>query len=196
MTGSATRERDDETLLRIAARDPDSVGSREAASELLRRYHRQVYLWCFRYVRDPDRAMDLTQDVLLRAYRAMSSFEGRSRFSSWLFVIARNCCLKAVSAPALLVDEDADPDAAEHPAAAPDAAYERAEDEERLRQLMMDKLDEAERRALWLRCIERLSVESITKVMGLENATGARALLQRARRRLRAALEESGRAVS
>jgi hypothetical protein len=40
-----------------------------------------------------------------------------------------------------------------------------------------------------MRCYERFAVEDITETLRLEGATGARALLQRARRKLRAALE-------
>jgi RNA polymerase sigma-70 factor, ECF subfamily len=44
-------------------------------------------------VREHEQALDLAQEALLGAYRGLVSFEGRSGFASWLFVIARNCCL-------------------------------------------------------------------------------------------------------
>jgi len=46
------------------------------------------------------------------------------------------------------------------------------------------------REALWLRCFEHMPVDEIGRVMRLENASGARGLLQRARRKLRAALAQ------
>jgi len=181
----------DEQLVERAVRDLAGPAGRAAASELLGRHRRAVYLWCWRYVRDHDRALDLAQDVLLAAYRALPSFEGRSKFGSWLFVIARHRCLKAVRPPSLLRDEEAEIDDLPHPDGDPQHLVERHEDEERLRRLLMDHLDEDERRALWLRCFERMPVEEIGRVMRLDNVTGARALLQRARRRLRAALERA-----
>jgi len=181
----------DEELVQRAVRDHGGPAGRAAASELLGRHRRAVYIWCWRYVRDPDRALDLAQEVLLAAYRALPGFESRSKFGSWLFVIARNCCLKAVRGPSLLRDDEAEIDDLPHPDGDPQRLVERHEDEERLRRLLVDHLDEDERRALWLRCFERMPVEEIGRVMRLENATGARALLQRARRRLRAALDRA-----
>jgi DNA-directed RNA polymerase specialized sigma24 family protein len=105
-----------------------------------------------------------------------------------LFVIARNCCLNAVTAPALLRDDDAVLEAL--PSDEPDPAerVERLQDQEAARRLMMEVLDDEERQALWLSVYERLPVEEITRTMALSNATGARGLLQRARRKLRAAV--------
>jgi RNA polymerase sigma-70 factor (ECF subfamily) len=189
MTDVAAQEPDDQRLFEIAVGDPGGSAGRAAASRLLGRHQRQVYLWCRRYVRDHERALDLAQDVLLSAHRSMASFEGRSRFSSWLFAIARNKCLNSVAAKRLLVDDEADPDAMADAAPPPEAALEVEQDEERVRRLLMEHLDPLEREALWLSCFERMPVEEITRVLRLDNATGARGLLQRARRRLRAALD-------
>src|SRR4029079_1288000 len=104
-TGAGART--DEELVLDFQRDPQGAVGRGAASELLGRYQRRVYLWCHRYARDTEGALDLSQDVLTRAWRGLGSCGGRSKFSSWLFVIARNCCLNAVTAPALLRDDDA-----------------------------------------------------------------------------------------
>ena len=185
-------EDDDRQLLDTARRDPASAESRNAASELLRRHQRQVYVWCFRYTRDHERAIELAQDVLLSAYRSLGTFEGRSQFSSWLYMIARNRCLRAVRAPRLVRDDDVDLDALPHPDGNPERLFEDREGEERLRRLVMDHLDADERQALWMRCFERLPVEEIGRTLQVDNISGARALLQRARRKLRAALEQEG----
>ena len=54
--------------------------------------------------------------------------------------------------------------------------------------LVADCLDGVERQALRLRCFERMPVDAITTALDLKESTGARAVLQRARRKLRAAL--------
>ena len=182
-------EPDDEKLLALAIRHPGTPLGRSAASRLLGRHQQRVYLWCRRYMTDHERALDLAQEVLLSAYRAMPSFEGRARFSSWLFAIARNKCLNAVRGKRLLVDDAVDPDAVAAEQALPEAALELEQNEQRLRDVLARHLAPDEREALWLSVAERLPVEEITRVMKLENATGARGLLQRARRRLRAVLE-------
>jgi len=189
MSEAAPFDPSDEELLARHVADPGGTAGRAAASVLLGRWQRRVYVWCHRYVRDPERALELAQEVLLRAYRSMASFEGRSRFGSWLFAIARNRCLNEIAAPRLLRDDDVELDTLPSTDGSPERNLEELQDEEQIRRLLETALDEQEREALWLRCFERLPVEEITVVMGLDNATGARGLLQRARRKLRAALE-------
>ncbi|MGM9748097.1 MAG: RNA polymerase sigma factor [Candidatus Cryptobacteroides sp.] len=46
---------------------------------------------------DSQRADDLAQDALLKAYLAFERFEGRSRFSTWLFRIAYNCFIDSLA---------------------------------------------------------------------------------------------------
>lgn len=182
-------ERPDDALVRAIQGDPDGPAGRAAASELFARYQKRVYLWCLRYTRERERALDLSQDVFARAWKALPGYAWRSTFSWWLFVIARNCCLNAVTAPSLVRDDAADLDALPAPTLDPADAFEQALDERAAHRLLMEHLDEQERLALWMRCFERLPIETITESLGLANATGARGLLQRARRKLRAALD-------
>ena len=182
-------EPDDGALLDAFLSDPEGVSGRRAVSELFGRYQRRVYLWCYRYVRDRERALELAQDAFARAWRALPSFGRRSRFSWWLFVIARNVSLNAVAAPSLLRGDAALLDGVPSVAPGPAERFEQEQDWEAARRLMLDHLDDQERMALWRCCYERMPLDGITRVLGLENATGARGLLQRARRKLRAALE-------
>ena len=187
----------DEELLSRARGHSEAAARAAAASELFGRYRKRVYLWCFRYVHDHDRALDLAQDALLSAWRALDSFEDRSRFSSWLFAIARNRCLSAVRPVSLSRDPEVEPDDLYDAAPGPERGLEERQDEERLIELMRAVLDENERQALSLRCFERLSVDEITRMLSIEGASGARGVLQSARRKLRAALarraeEEAG----
>ena len=181
--------RPDEELVGEVLRDPDSRAGVLAASALLERYQQRIFAWCYRYVRERERALDLTQDVLARIWSGLPSFGQRSQFSWWVFVITRNRCLNAVQAPSLLEDDVALADELASKAPGPHEALEQQEDEEAVRRLMMEHLDDQERLALWLCCFERMPLDRITEALGLETATGARGLLQRARRKLRAALD-------
>jgi RNA polymerase sigma factor (sigma-70 family) len=182
--------RPDEDLVRLANDGRDTVAGRTAATALLARYRRPVYLWCYRYVGDHEQALDLSQEVLMRAWQSLEAFEGRSKFSSWLFAIARNCCLNQVRRVKLFGDDEPDYDRLAGVQANPARDLEEREEEERLIGLMRATLEPVEWKVLWLRCFERLPVEEITRVLEIDSVSGARGLLQRARRKLRAAMSE------
>ena len=179
----------DEILAGIAAADPMTPRSRDAASELLGRYRRRVYMWCYRYVRDHEKAMDLAQDALLNAYRGMGSYRSGSRFVSWIYAIAKNRCFNELRRPNLMAEEEIDFDAIPAGEEDPAETLVRKLDEESLLRLMHENLDEKEQEVLWLRCFERMPIDMITEVLEIHQASGARGLLQRARRTLRAAIE-------
>ena len=187
--------RDDEALLDVVRNADDPARRRDASAELLLRYRDAVYAWCLRYTRDHERALDLSQDVMVTAWEKIGSFEGRSKFSSWLFAVTRNRCIDASRRVDVLSD-DAISEEHPDPSPLPDSIVIDGRDEDRLLDLIRRELDDEEQRAIWLRCIERMPVEEITVVLGVSGTSGARALLQRARRKLRAALDrDSGRMV-
>ena len=49
-----------------AVHAPGDHTRRQAASRLLSRHQDRVYVWCYRYVRDHERALELSQEVLMR----------------------------------------------------------------------------------------------------------------------------------
>ena len=191
MSGTAREPESDEALVSRAQSDPEGADGRAALEVLFARYDERVYAWCRRFVRDHERALELAQDAMLLAYRGIRGFEGRSRFSSWLFAIARRHCWREAGRPAPLLEDEADPDAL--PSDRPDPAHdlERREEQARLLELLDRVLEPEERLALWLRCYEEMTVEEITKALGLTSASGARTVLQTARRKLRAEMERS-----
>jgi RNA polymerase sigma-70 factor, ECF subfamily len=190
MTQNPDRDRSDEELALLAIRSPDSPEGRNAACTVLGRYARTVYRWCYGYVRDEGMAEDLSQDILLRAYRRIGNFEGWGRFSAWLYVISRNHCLDAVRRQARRRTEGNEVDMLMDPRPGPDIDLETREAEEGLLRVIAQHLTAQEQEVLWLRCIEKMPVPEITRVLSITQASGARAVLQNARRKLRAALGE------
>ena len=156
----------DRELIRRAREGPEAAVRRRAASLLLERYQDRVYLWCFRMVREHEQALDVAQEVLVSAYRKLGSFEGRSEFSSWLFVIARNRCLSVLRRPSIFGEDHETPEAVD-PAAWPDRRLEENLDEEAFLDLVREHLDPLEQEALWLRCFERVPIEEMTQMLRL-----------------------------
>ena len=86
------RSHDDFELVAAAA-----AGELEAFGELVRRHQDFVYGAVLRVVRNPTLAEDISQDCFLRAYRALPDFRGDSQVRSWLYRIAHNLALNAVT---------------------------------------------------------------------------------------------------
>jgi len=72
-------------------------GQKDLFRLLVRRHEKAVYGMGFSFFRNSEDASDFTQEVFLKAYRNLSSFEGRSRFSTWLYKIAYNTAINEVN---------------------------------------------------------------------------------------------------
>ena len=67
------------------------AGDLKAFESLVRGYQGDVYRFVLHLTGQPAMAEDITQDCFVRAYRFLKRYRGESRFSTWLFSIARNC---------------------------------------------------------------------------------------------------------
>jgi len=67
--------------------DPDALGV------LLRSYQRRIYSVCYRMIRDPEEARDLTQEAMVRIMEGLPSFDARARLSTWVIRVTMNLCI-------------------------------------------------------------------------------------------------------
>jgi len=72
-------------------------GQKDLFRLLVRQHEKAVHGMGLSFFRNPEDASDFTQEVFLKAYRSLSHFEGRSRFSTWLYKIAYNTALNEVN---------------------------------------------------------------------------------------------------
>ena len=163
--------------------------------ELVRANEKGIYNLCLRMLRNEQDAMDASQDAFFKAYRALSTFRGDSKFSVWLYRLATNVCRDmlrrrpaAVSVP--LEDEEG----TELPL--PDDRYDPHEtlEKKELRLAVrsaLEQLPEDFRKVILLREISGLSYEEIGEVTGLEAGT-VKSRIFRARKKLAALLLASG----
>ena len=67
------------------------AGDAVAWEEIVQRYNRRIYNICYRFAGSADDAQDLTQEVFIKMYRMMSSYDaGRAAFMTWVTTITRN----------------------------------------------------------------------------------------------------------
>ncbi|MCL2720830.1 MAG: sigma-70 family RNA polymerase sigma factor [Treponema sp.] len=72
-------------------------GQKDLFRLLVRQHEKAVYGMGISFFRNQEDASDFTQEVFLKTYRSLSRFEGRSRFSTWLYKIAYNTALNEVN---------------------------------------------------------------------------------------------------
>lgn len=183
------------------------AGDREAFGYLVERHKDIVYAVAYRFARDPDLAMDLSQNVFIRAYRGIKSFRGKSSFSTWLYRIAMNTCIdwtrkKARSVDSMAVPEEVAEYVGSEPIVArlprePGANALSSELGEQI-QKAIDLLPEYHKSVFVLYEVEGLSYKEIADVVGCSIGT-VMSRLHYARKKLRTMLTpyvEGGRNVS
>ncbi len=72
------------------------AGNEEAFAELIQPYRHELLVHCYRILGSFEDAEDMLQEALVRAWRGLNSFEGRSTLRAWLYKIATNACLDAL----------------------------------------------------------------------------------------------------
>ncbi len=177
-------------------------GSQDAFRELVVRFERPVYSLILRMVHDPAAAEDLAQEVFLKAYRHLDTYDPARRFASWLFKVAHNTTIDHLRRAAVETvplaaraepgDEGGDLLAvlADTTAESPAAAAERR-DMARVLERAIAGLRPEYREAVILRYVEGLAYQEICDVLQLPLGT-VKTNLHRARKELAAAMTAAG----
>lgn len=173
-------------------------GDAAALSELVDRYKQPVMNLVCRMLRDPTEAEDVAQMVFVQVYRSAARYRVTSKFSTWLFTIARNLCLNELRRRS------------RHPAESLDATHPGHEDQPILQvedratftppqsllqgeledkvQEALDDLPENQRTAILLCRQQDLSYEDIAEVLGC-SLSATKSLIFRGRETLKQRLK-------
>ncbi|MBQ3100110.1 MAG: sigma-70 family RNA polymerase sigma factor [Clostridia bacterium] len=175
---------EDALLARRAAK-----GDPAAFEEIVDKYQHMIYNLCLSKLRSREDALDVSQDTFLCAYRAISSFRGESKLSSWLYRICLNCIAdrQRKKTPTVSIEKDEDgvgfeiPDTSE--SSDPQRSLEKSEKIRAVRQAI-DALPDESRVIVVLREYENLSYQEISDMLGIEVGT-VKSRLNRAREKIK-----------
>ena len=149
------------------------AGDTHAMETLMRLHNRMLYRTARAILRNEVEAEDAVQEAYLQAFRALGTFRGESKLSTWLVRITANEALmrrrrnvKATTAAAI----DLEPDSLESDEPGPESVAQRAE-MRRLLETRIDALPYSYRAVFILRALEELSVEETAGVLGIPEAT-------------------------
>jgi RNA polymerase sigma-70 factor (ECF subfamily) len=160
------------------------AGDAAAWEEIVRTYHRRVYNLCYRFAGTADDAQDLTQEVFIKMYRTLGSYDvERGAFVTWLTTMTRNLLVDHFrrtkqdrmtdSLDATTSDhEDAMPlsDKIEDKALPPDAGVQSRETREAVH-AALQKLSPDLREAVILRDLQDLDYREIAQVLKVPEGT-------------------------
>jgi len=158
--------------------------------EIYDRHYARVRGYAASMLRDGSASDDVVQETFLRAQTNLESVREPDKVAAWLFRVAHNLCMDLLRArKASRIDPAADPEtAAPRDAVSVQRDLERGEMSACVRE-MVDHLPETDRSVILLYDIMALSHQEIADVLGIE-VGAVKVRLHRARRKLRALLEE------
>lgn len=140
-------------------------GTPGAFDLVVERHRRSIYQLCYRFVANHEDASDLTQEVFLRAYRGLRSFQGHSSLSTWLYRIAVNVSLTRVSAKAPVAEPIENHQPVDTRAESPPERLLRHERAAQVRAAVRT-LPARQRAALILRVYHEMSHQEIARSLG------------------------------
>src|SRR6476620_2726087 len=160
---------------------PDSLieqclsGDQAAWELIVRQNWRKVFNVAYKFVGRHDEAEDLTQDIFLKIFRALATFDRRANFQTWIISISRNLCIdhyRSVRKERQTIAREVDAGDLQ-PASTDRGPYQAAEHQD-LRVLLKQALQALPltlRTAVVLRDLQELSYQEIADRLGLPEGT-------------------------
>src|SRR5437762_7755774 len=87
------------------------TGDQLAWEAIVRQYRRNVFNVAYKFVGRHDEAEDLTQDIFLKIFKSLNTFDSRANFQTWLISVSRNLCIdhyRSVRKERETIDRDVD----------------------------------------------------------------------------------------
>src|SRR5687768_256515 len=151
------------------------AGDQAAWDEIVRQNWRKVFNVAYKFVGRHEEAEDLTQDIFLKIFKALATFDRRANFQTWIVSISRNLCIdhyRSVRKERMTIAREVDTNDLQ-PASTDRTPYAAAEHQDlrvMLRQALQT-LPETLRTAVVLRDLQELSYQEIADRLQLPEGT-------------------------
>ena len=151
------------------------TGDQTAWDAIVRQHWRKVFNVAYKFVGRHDEAEDLAQDIFLKIFKALDTFDRRANFQTWIISISRNLCIdhyRSVRKERQTIAREVDTTALQ-PASRERTPYALAEHQD-LRVMLrvaLEKLPLTLRTAVVLRDLQELSYQEIADRLGLPEGT-------------------------
>jgi RNA polymerase sigma-70 factor (ECF subfamily) len=150
-------------------------GDQAAWEAIVRQHWRKVFNVAYKFVAKHEEAEDLTQEIFLKVFKSLDTFDRRANFQTWLISVSRNLCIdhyRSVRKERETIDRAVDTSdiAPASPEPGPIAALEQRDRVVLLRQALA-ALPETLRTAVLLRDIQELSYQEIADKLQLPEGT-------------------------
>jgi len=163
--------------------------------EIIDQYQDRVYNTCLGFLKNPDEAKDMAQEVFILVFKNLGKFKGDAAYSTWIYRIAVNACLEHVrnskrkkrSASLVQIDSNAEREMTINSFYHPGVELENKERSVILFHAI-DQLPELQKTAFTLHKVEGLSYEEIGKIMK-KSLSSVESLMHRAKQNLRIKLK-------
>jgi RNA polymerase sigma-70 factor (ECF subfamily) len=152
------------------------AGDQLAWEAIVRQYRRKVFNVAYKFVGRHDEAEDLTQDIFLKVFKSLDTFDRRANFQTWLISVSRNLCIdhyRSVRKERETIDRDVDSAEVAPPSVGTPsqiAALEQRDRVELLREAMA-ALPATLRTAVLMRDIQECSYHEIARALKLPEGT-------------------------
>jgi len=150
-------------------------GDQIAWDAIVRQYRRKVFNVAYKFVGQHEQAEDLTQDIFLKIFKSLATFDRRANFQTWLISVSRNLCIdhyRSVRQERQTIDRQVDPNelspVSHEPG--PIAAIEQKDRVALLREALA-ALPESLRTAVLMRDIQELTYQEIADRLRLPEGT-------------------------
>ncbi len=166
-------------------------GNVQAFSVLVEKYQKMVYTLALKLMKKPEEAEEMAQDTFIKAFHKIDSYEGKSKFSTWLYSITYNACISELRKRRIEFKSLDDRQVSDEDEQRMYDYYRgnRKEDQEKYLALAMEKLPGDDQVLITLYYYENQSMDEISMITGL-TVSNIKVKIHRARKRMQVLLYE------